>query len=343
MIEARLYDTEEGGRVVCRLCAFRCRIAPGKRGVCGVRENRDGRLYSLVYNRLIAGHADPVEKKPLFHFMPGSVSYSVSTVGCNFRCLHCQNADISQMPRNMKKILGDEVSPDEIVATAVAAGAQSISYTYTEPTIFFEYAFDTMKLAREKGLGNIFVTNGYMTGECLDELKGLLDAANVDLKSFSDDFYRKVCGARLAPVLDSIEYMHGMGVWLEITTLVIPTRNDSPEELRGIARWIAALDRSIPWHISAFHPAYRLANLPRTPVSVLDRAREIGLEEGLCYVYTGNVPGDPGENTYCHRCGEAVIKRWGFTVRENLVKEGRCPCCGEEVAGVFDAPPAGTL
>ncbi len=334
MREARLYKTAEKGYVDCYLCEFRCHIADGKRGVCGVRENIGGALYTHIYGRLIAEHIDPIEKKPLFHFQPSSRSYSIATVGCNFRCLHCQNAEISQMPRESKRILGEEVAPDEVVAEAVATGCSSISYTYTEPTIFFEYAYDTGLLAREQGLKNVFVTNGYMTPECLDEMKGVLDAANVDVKAFSEGFYRKVCGATLAPVLKSIERMRELGVWVELTTLVIPTLNDSEGELREIAKWIYRTDKSMPWHISAFHPAYKLNNIPPTPIETIARAREIGLEEGLRYVYTGNVPGQEGESTFCYNCKRLLIERYGFTVRKNLVADSRCPHCGTVIDGV---------
>ncbi len=335
MTEARLYTKEQDRKVTCNLCSFRCRIANGKKGICGVRENRDGTLYSLVYGRLIARHIDPIEKKPLFHFQPGSRSYSIATVGCNFRCLHCQNYDISQMPKDEKRIIGDVVSAHDVVDEAYRTGCASISYTYTEPTIFFEYAQDCGRLAKDRGIKNVFVTNGYMTKECLDELKGILDGANVDLKSFKEDFYKKICGARLSPVLDSIEYMREMGIWVEVTTLVIPTLNDSEEELRDIARWIYRIDRNMPWHISAFYPAYKMTHIKRTPREIIDRAREIGLEEGLRYVYTGNIPGDPGESTYCYRCGKVVIERYGFAVTKNLVKDSLCPYCDTEIHGLW--------
>ncbi len=334
MQEARLYSRIESKRVECHLCAFRCRIADGSRGICGVRENRGGTLYTLVYNRLIARNIDPIEKKPLFHFQPGSTSYSIATVGCNFRCLHCQNYEISQMPKGRGTVAGEEVTAQEVVEEALRAGCSNISYTYTEPTIFFEMAEDCGRLARSKGLKNVFVTNGYMTRECIDELKNFLDGANVDVKSFSEVFYKKVCGARLAPVLESVEYMRSLGIWVEITTLVIPTMNDSEEELRDIARWIYKTDKNMPWHISAFHPAYKMADIERTPVSTIDRAREIGLAEGLRYVYTGNVPGDPGESTYCYQCGEVLIERFGFTVRKNVIKDSRCPHCNAVIHGV---------
>jgi pyruvate formate lyase activating enzyme len=332
--EARLWTGAEKGRVHCYLCYFNCNIAPGRRGVCGVRENRDGTLYSLNYARLIARNIDPIEKKPLFHFQPGSTSYSIATVGCNFRCLHCQNADISQMPRESGAVVGEEVPFADVVQGAIDMGCSNISYTYTEPTIFFEYAEDCGVLAREKGLKNVFVTNGYMTRECLDELKGFLDAANVDVKSYDEGFYKKVCGARLAPVLDSVEYMRELGIWVEVTTLVIPTMNDSEEELRNIAKWIYRMDKSIPWHISAFSPAYKMTDIARTPRATVDRAREIGLEEGLRYVYTGNVPGDPGESTYCYNCKGLLVERFGFAVMSNLLSDSKCPSCNAAIDGV---------
>lgn len=333
-MEARLYNKLEDNLVRCFLCNHRCKIADGKRGICGVRENREGILYTLIYGKVVAQHIDPIEKKPLFQFQPGSLSYSIATVGCNFRCLHCQNWEISQMPKDLRRIEGIEITPEEIVERAVETRCKSISYTYTEPTIFFEYAYDCSRLAKERGLKNIFVTNGYMTRECLDELKGLLDAANVDVKSFSEEFYKRVCGARFAPVLEAIDYMRRLGIWVEVTTLIIPTQNDSEEEIREIAKWIYKTDPSMPWHISAFYPAYKMTHLPRTPVSIIDRAREIGLEEGLKYVYTGNVPGDPGESTYCYNCKRLVIERFGFTVRRNLIKKAACPHCGVRIDGV---------
>jgi len=333
-MEARLYNKLENNLVKCFLCSHHCKIADGKRGICGVRENRGGMLYTLIYGKVVAQHIDPIEKKPFFHFQPGSRSYSIATVGCNFRCLHCQNFEISQMPKDQKRIIGEDVSPEEILHEAIGTGCQSISYTYTEPTIFFEFAYDCMKLAKGKGLKNTFVTNGFMTKECLNEMKGLLDGANVDVKAFTEDFYKRVCGARLAPVLESIEYMRQLGIWIEITTLIIPTQNDSEDELRQIAKWIYKTDKSIPWHISAFYPTYKMMNIPRTPRETIDRAREIGLEEGLRYVYTGNVPGDPGESTYCYNCKKLIIERYGFNVRKNLTKESKCPYCRTEIDGV---------
>lgn len=334
MLEARLFDKAKGGSVNCRLCSFRCHIKDGHRGICGVRENKGGKLYTHTWGRLVAENIDPIEKKPLFHFQPSSRSYSVATAGCNFRCLHCQNSEISQMPRDLGLVAGEEVSPEEIAAEAYETGCESISYTYTEPTIFFEYAYDIGVLAKEKGLKNIFVTNGYMTGECLKALDGVLDAANVDIKSFSDSFYKKVCGATLAPVLESVETMRQMGVWVELTTLLIPTINDSEEEIRALAKWIYKTDKTMPWHLSAFHPAYKMMDIQPTPVETLDRAREIGLEEGLRYVYTGNIPGNKGESTYCWNCHAMLIERRGFMVKKNAVVDSKCPECSSMIDGV---------
>ena len=295
---------------------------------------QDGRLVSLVYARAIARHVDPVEKKPLFHFQAGSRTYSIATAGCNFRCLFCQNADISQMPRDIKRIMGDEFPPEQVVLAARQSRCQSISYTYTEPTIFFEYAYETAKLAHAAGMKNVFVTNGYMTSEALDLIQPYLGAANVDLKAFSDEFYKEQCGAKLAPVLESLKKLKSMGVWLEITTLVIPGLNDSDRELTDIAKFIWELGPETPWHVSRFHPTYMLRNASSTPVATLKRAREIGLQVGLHFVYTGNVPGDQGEKTLCHNCGRVLIDRFGFATGQYTIKKGRCPDCQAPVAGV---------
>ncbi len=335
MKEAWLYERLEGQKVRCHLCSHRCTIAEGEVGICGVRQNEGGRLYTLVYGRAISQAVDPIEKKPLFHFYPGSTSYSVATVGCNFRCRFCQNADISQMPREQGRILGRYTPPQEIVTRAQAYGCASISYTYTEPTIFFEYARDIAVLAHRAGLANTYVTNGYMTGEMLEALYPFLDAANVDLKAFRDDFYRRQCGARLQPVLDSLKRMKQQGVWVEVTTLVIPGLNDDERELRELAGFIAnELGAETPWHVSRFHPTYKMLDRPRTPVATLEKAWRIGKEVGLRYVYMGNVPGAQGENTYCYNCGKLVIGRWGFSVRERHVREGKCAFCDVPLDGV---------
>ncbi|MBW2617869.1 MAG: AmmeMemoRadiSam system radical SAM enzyme [Deltaproteobacteria bacterium] len=336
MREAFLYEKLACEQVQCRLCAHYCLIKPGGRGVCTVRENREGILYSLVYNRPIAQHIDPIEKKPLFHFLPGSLSYSIATVGCNFRCRFCQNANISQMPRDEKRIVGQEVSAEEVVAEAKAHGCASISYTYTEPTIFGEYVYDIATLARQAGIKNVLVTNGYQSPEAREKLGPIIDAANVDLKSFKESFYKEQCGAKLAPVLETLTSFKEQGVWIEVTTLIIPGLNDSPVELKEIAGFIASrLGAETPWHISRFHPDYRLTDRPGTPVATLERAAQIGRAAGLKYVYLGNAPGAGGETTCCPGCGARLIDRLGFTISLNRVPEGTCPECGARVDGVF--------
>jgi len=335
MVEARFWEKAEGNKVRCALCRFRCLIAHERRGICGVRENRDGTLYTLVYGRAIAENVDPIEKKPLFHYFPGSRSLSVATVGCNFRCLHCQNYEISRQPRIGEPIPGRKIAPEEIVQRAADAGCRSISYTYTEPTIFLEYAYDTAVLAKKAGIGNVFVTNGYITPEALDVVAPFLDAANIDLKGFSEKFYQEVAGSTLAGVLDSLKLYKRHGIWIEVTTLLIPGLNDSTDELEGIARFIAEeLGVEVPWHVTAFYPTHELLDRPPTPVATLRRAREIGLKAGLRYVYEGNVPGEGGENTYCPGCGETVIERVGFRLGRIILREGACEACGQKIDGV---------
>jgi pyruvate formate lyase activating enzyme len=340
MKEALLYDKLDEARVRCKLCAHRCTIIPGKRGVCQVRENREGILYSLVYGQLIAEAVDPIEKKPLFHFYPGSRSFSIATPGCNLRCLFCQNADISQRPRENGAIEGRQVAVETVVAAARRYGCRSISYTYTEPTIFFEYTYDVAQLAHQARLANVYVTNGYMSPEMLEMMTSpvgppLMDAANVDLKSFRDEFYHKQCGASLQPVLDSLKMMKQRRVWVEVTTLVIPTLNDSDAELREIADFIVKeLGPETPWHVSRFHPTYRLLDRPPTPASTVHHAREIGLAAGLRYVYEGNVPGTGREDTLCPGCRQAIIRRSGFDVLRHEAQGGHCPHCGTAIDGV---------
>lgn len=336
MKEAMFYEKLEENKVRCHLCPHHCKINESKRGICGVRENRGGVLYSLVYGKVVARGIEPIEKKPLFHFYPGSEAYSIATVGCNFRCKNCQNFHISQMPKEGdKRIVGEDASPEEIVAAAKQYGCRSIAYTYTEPTIFFEFAYDTARLAHKEGICNIFVSNGHITEEAIRTLAPYLDAVNVDLKG-SEDLYRKICGGHRQPVMDAIRLYKSLGVWVEVTTLVIPTLNDSEEDFRAIAEFIKSVGVDIPWHISQFYPTYKLTNLPPTPVTTLREAREIGLDVGLRYVYEGNVPGEGGENTYCYRCGELLIRRYGFQIRENRVSDSRCPSCGAKIDGILD-------
>ncbi|MEW6585197.1 MAG: AmmeMemoRadiSam system radical SAM enzyme [Nitrospirota bacterium] len=334
MKEARFYEKLDDRKVHCFLCAHRCVIKEGKRGICAVRENRDGTLYSLVYGKLVSMNIDPIEKKPLFHFLPGSTSFSIATVGCNFRCEHCQNYEISQCPKERPDIIGRSAEPEEIVDSAARYGSASISYTYTEPTMFFEFAYDCAKLACERGIKNVFVSNGYTGPEAVRAIAPYLHGNNIDLKG-DDEFYKKICGAKLEPVLNTIRLMKELGVWVEVTTLVIPDHNDSERSLRDIAEFIKSVDRSIPWHVTQFYPTYKLMDKPRTPIETLRKARQIGFETGLLYVYEGNVPGEGGENTYCPQCEKLLVKRFGFRISENVVKDGKCPACSFEIAGVW--------
>ncbi len=334
--EARLYLSADNQEVICHLCHHKCQIKPSRFGICGVRQNCEGKLYTHVYGEVIAAHVDPIEKKPLYHFLPGSNSFSMATVGCNFFCSFCQNWQISQdSKKNHPDFSGQKLLPKDIVALAQKYRCQSISYTYTEPTIFFEYAFDTARLAKEQDLFNIFVTNGYMTKEALDLISPYLDACNVDLKSFREDFYKKICKARLQPVLQSIEHMKDLGIWVEITTLIVPGLNDSEEELNQIANFVVHMDPGIPWHISRFHPDFEYLSCSATPVEILHKAYSIGKKAGLRYVYLGNVPAE-SEDTVCPACQEPLIQRHGFSASENRIREGKCPACGQEIQGVFN-------
>ncbi|MGZ6314094.1 MAG: AmmeMemoRadiSam system radical SAM enzyme [Candidatus Limnocylindrales bacterium] len=331
---AVLGSTEPHGSVRCVACAHRCLIRPGRAGICRVRENREGALVTLVYGRAVAANADPIEKKPLFHVYPGSVAYSIATRGCNLHCLHCQNWAISQAARDGFAAPSFALAPRDVIRAALAAGSRSIAYTYTEPTIFIEYVLDTARLAADAGLANLLVTNGYQTPEALDLLGPLIAAANVDLKSFDDGFYRKVCGARLAPILATLTGMRERGVWVEVTTLLIPSLNDDPDGLAALARWmVAELGPETPWHVSRFFPTYRLTDLDPTPVATVERAVEIGRAAGLHHVYSGNL-NDGVQDTHCAGCGATLIRRNGFRVLRAGLAEGRCAHCGLALAGI---------
>jgi pyruvate formate lyase activating enzyme len=336
MKEAWFYEKQNDKKVKCSLCPHHCLIAPGKRGICGVRENQDGILQSLVYGKIISQNVDPIEKKPLFNFLPGSRSYSIATMGCNLRCLFCQNWEISQVNHENYQIIGQDETPETIVRNAQESQCQSIAYTYTEPTIFYEFAYDCAVLAKEKGLKNIFVTNGFIDPEPIEKIAPFLDAANVDLKSFNEKTYHEVCGARLQPILDALKMMKKLKIWIEVTTLVIPELNDSDQELSSIANFILKeLGEGVPWHVSAFHPTYQMLNRPRTPAATLERAREIGLKAGLKYVYAGNISIPGAEDTYCPKCRKDVIKRAGFSILDYDIKDGKCPYCGHPQEGVW--------
>ncbi|MBI9016684.1 MAG: AmmeMemoRadiSam system radical SAM enzyme [Phycisphaerae bacterium] len=333
--EAVLWQSLDNDVVLCNLCSFHCRIKPGQKGICSVRENRDGKLYSLNYNSVCSAAVDPIEKKPIFHYYPGHRSFSISCVGCNFQCDFCQNWQISQQPRRGDGIPINGYSPKEIVDAAVQSRCYSISYTYTEPTIFMELAADCGRLAKEKGLDNIFVSNGFMSIDAVDYARDFLDAINVDLKSMSHKFYRNICKAELDPVLDTLRYIAKQtDIWLEVTTLLVPGENDSDHELKKIADFIAQeLGDHVPWHISRFHPNYERRNCAPTPVERMEKAYEFGKRAGLWYVYLGNAPDQGKGHTYCHQCDHLLIERFGFDICQYNIIAGKCPGCGSLVTG----------
>ncbi len=339
MVEARLYEKGDKGEVNCSLCAHRCKIPAGKSGICNVRKNIGGVLYTSTYDHIVAANPDPIEKKPLFHFKPGSSSYSVATVGCNFTCSFCQNHNLSQwLKENPDKTPpGQAVSPKEIVADALRHSCASIAFTYTEPTVFFELAYDTAKLASTYDIDSVFVSNGYMTHEAIEAFHPYLKAINIDLKAYSDETYRKVCGGSLEPVLNSIKRFKELGVWVEVTTLIVPGMNDSKKELSDIAKFISSVDPDIPWHVSAFHPDYKMQNLDRTSIDKLHEAWRIGQSAGLHFVYTGNIPSNELESTRCPSCGTNLIRRYGFHSQLVGMREDRCSSCGVKIPGVFSS------
>ena len=316
--------------VQCQLCPRGCVISDGNRGYCGVRENRDGTLYTMVYAKAVAVHIDPIEKKPLFHFLPSSTAFSVATTGCNLKCRFCQNWEISQARPEEVDYL--RLEPKELVEKAIESGSPTIAYTYTEPTIFYEYMLETAKLARVKGLRNIMHSNGYIREEPLRQLCKYLDAANIDLKGFSEEYYAKLTDAKLEPVLKSLKVLKEEGVYVEITNLVLPGFNDDEGTLRKMCLWIKDnLGPDTPVHFGRFFPLYKLANLNPTPVETLEKARKIALESGLRYVYIGNVAGNPAENTFCPRCGKVVIERNGYFITKNNLSDGKCKFCQERL------------
>lgn len=329
--EAMLWEPLKDTTLRCKLCAHRCVIADAKRGICAVRENRNGKLYTLNYALASSAAVDPIEKKPFFHFYPGSSVFSLGTLSCNFRCLHCQNYSISQTPLEEGREYLREYLPERAIELAKDYSCQGLAWTYNEPTIWFEYTYDSAKLAKQNNLYAVYVTNGYFTEEMLETIAPYMDAMNIDVKGFTEKFYKEVCSAKLEPVLRSVERAVRKGIHVEVTYLVIPGHNDKDEEIKSFVDWVAGIDVDIPTHFSRFHPEYKMMHVHSTPIKTLERAREIGLEK-LHFVYTGNVPGDVGENTYCYSCGEELIKRWGFSVQKmNLTKDNRCPKCGVEI------------
>ncbi|HEX8939173.1 MAG TPA: AmmeMemoRadiSam system radical SAM enzyme [Candidatus Limnocylindrales bacterium] len=323
------------GTVACDACAHRCVIRAGRVGICGTRENRAGRLVTTVYGEVAALHLEPIEKKPLYHVAPGSLAVSLATPGCNLHCRFCQNWELAQGHREGHRPVTEPLPPEAIAERARAADAAVVAYTYVEPTVFLEYALDTARLVRRDGRLNVFVTNGYQTPEALQLLAPLLDAANVDLKSFSDATYRRLCGARLEPVLATLLGMRRAGIWVEVTTLVIPGVNDSVSELRALAEWIGSeLGEETPWHVSRFHPAHRMRRIPPTPSDSLLAAAAMGRAAGLRHVYVGNAPELDGAETRCAGCGHRLIRRRDFAVVEWRLDGDRCPDCLRRLPGV---------
>jgi pyruvate formate lyase activating enzyme len=336
MIKALLGESLKNNLVLCRLCAHECRIAPGKTGACRVRKNLAGELFSLNADRVIAANIDPIEKKPLYHFLPGSRSFSIAAMGCNFSCRFCQNHSIS-IVEDETAVQGDPLTPEELVALAGKNHAQSISYTYTEPTVFFELVLETARLAREAGLRNVLVSNGYMSARALSMLRPFLDGANIDLKSFSDDFYKKFCSARLGPVLETLRALKSTGIWLEVTTLLIPGLNDDPREIGDLISFLCALDRDIPWHVSRFFPHYRLQDIPPTAAASIHALLQLAEDAGLRFPYGGNLADSRWSDTRCPACHETVIERRGYHVDVVGLRSGNCLFCGAALPGIWGA------
>jgi len=333
MKKALLFKKLENKLAQCQNCSHYCILKNNEVGKCGVRQNINGEIYSLVYRKICALHIDPIEKKPLFHFLPGTYSLSIATVGCPFGCLNCQNWQISQAPKLWGKIEGKDFSPQEIVKIAQEQQTPSISYTYTDPIVFSEYALEIMKLAKTKNIKNNWISNGFWSKELLQEISPYLDAVNIDLKSFSDNFYQKYCNGKLQPVLDTLRNLKKKNIWIEVTTLIIPTLNDNKKEITEIANFIKKeLGENTPWHVTKFCASlsWKLQNLPDTPAQTLKMAHQIGKQAGLRYVYTGNIPGLDSENTYCPHCSTLAIERKNFFIHR-YDKKGHCPSCGEDL------------
>jgi len=332
--EARFYEKQPNKKIKCKLCPRECAVGDKERGYCGVRENRDGVYYTLVHSRVCAAHVDPVEKKPLFHYLPGSQAFSLATAGCNVNCKFCQNWDISQA--RPEQIPADYIPPKMVAELAAKWRCPTIAYTYSEPVIFSEFLMDAADAGHEAGIRSVVVSNGFIQDEALRAAYGKMDAVKIDLKAFTDSFYQKVVTGQLKPVLDTLVTLRKMGKWTEIVYLMVPTLNDSDAELSGLARWVKEnLGTDVPLHFTQFHPDYLLKNLPITPVPTLERARQMALAEGLHFVYIGNVPGHPAQNTYCPKCQRVLVERVGFEIRQMLIRKGACPYCKQAIPGVW--------
>jgi len=333
-VEARYWDKMEDRKVTCRLCPRECVVADRERGYCGVRENRDGVYYTLVHSNVCAEHVDPVEKKPLFHFLPGTTAYSIATAGCNIECKFCQNWEISQF--RPEQVRSARRTPKEVANIAGKFECRSIAYTYTEPVIFTEFMYDCSKAGRQKGIRSIMISNGYIQEKPMEDLTTVLDAVKIDLKAFTNKFYRKMCNGTLKPVLDTLRLLRKSGIWFEIVVLIIPFKNDSQEEIKAMCDWIVEnLGDSVPLHFSRFFPTYKIKDLPVTPLETLERAWETAKKAGLHFSYIGNVPGHEAENTLCPNCHKVIIERTGFFVRSNKIGSGHCAFCSEKIPGVW--------
>jgi pyruvate formate lyase activating enzyme len=321
-------------RVECQLCPRRCQVADQERGYCGVRENRGGDYYTLVHGRACTWHADPIEKKPLFHVLPGEKAFSIATAGCNIECKFCQNWNISQFrPEQIRSL---DLPPEKVVTGCRETGSKCLAFTYSEPVIFYEYMFDSAVRAEEAGVHPVMISNGYIEPEPMKELLPHLTAVKIDLKAFTEKFYKETCSGRLKPVLNTLELLQESGKWFELVVLIVPTLNDDPKEIRQMCKFVATkLSPDVPLHFSRYHPTYKIQNIPPTPTQTLERCHQIAREEGLRYVYLGNLPGHPAANTQCPSCEKVVIRRYGFLIRENKIKEGKCSYCGQSIPGVW--------
>ncbi len=333
--EAMFYEPLEEMRVQCKLCPWKCAVADQERGLCGVRENRQGTYYTLVHSQPCAAHIDPVEKKPLFHYLPGSLAFSIATAGCNIECKFCQNWDIAQVrPEHVKTYT---LPPEGVTDIALRTKCQTIAYTYSEPTIFYEYMYDSAVYARQHGIGGVMISNGFINKEPMMQLCQQLTGVKIDLKAFTEKFYRDVCSGKLQPVLQTLETLRDSGIWYEIVVLIVPTLNDSKQEIRDMSHWIyQELGENVPVHFSRFHPMYKIKNLPPTPVNTIEMARDIAMDAGLHYVYVGNVPGHQGESTYCPSCQKVVVKRIGYRIVSiDIDDQGRCRYCQHSISGIW--------
>jgi len=336
---AMFWEKLDEKKVKCTLCPRACEVADVERGYCGVRENQGGQYQTLVYGALCSANVDPIEKKPLYHYLPGTTAFSIATAGCNIECKFCQNWQISQFrPEQVESVV---VEPPQLIAACQARRCPTIAYTYSEPVVFYEYMHDTAALARQQGIGSVLISNGYIQEKPLRQLCQQLTGVKIDFKAFTEKFYAETCSGELKPVLAALETLKDIGIWLELVILIVPTLNDSPDEVKQMSQWVVQhLGPDVPMHFTRFHPTYRITNLPQTPVATLETCRQIALDAGVHYAYAGNVPMHPGENTYCHSCRHELIRRLGFQVKSNRIENGKCPQCGTAIPGVWSQEQA---